>query len=134
MRLNKFCYNINTYYQGLEVINCYLNLKNIPILYFKYNLINKLTIDWLTELIIMLENKVGNKKFQTYVETKNNYALFINLIEKKKINYLQTTANKEMLLKLKNIAKANKVFINPNFSIIDITRSGNIKNKLKNLI
>ena len=128
----KYCLLINTYYQSTEILNIYKNSKIIPIFYFKYNLINKLSVDWLLELISMLENQFGFKKFQTYVEVKNNYGLFINLVEKK-INYLKVKANKETFAKLKSIAKSNKVLINPNFSIVDLTKSKNIKMKIKNI-
>jgi len=126
------CLSINTYYQAFEVLNTYKYSKNIPIFYVKYNLINRLSINWLLELIFLLENKFGSNKFKTYVNVKRNYGLLINLVEEK-INYLEVQANKELLSKLKSIAKINKVIINPNFSIIDLTKSKNIKIKLKNL-
>ena len=126
------CLSINTYYQAFEVLNTYKYSKNIPIFYVKYNLINRLSINWLLELIFLLENKFGSNKFKTYVNVKRNYGLLINLVEEK-INYLEFQSNKELLSKLKSIAKINKVIINPNFSIIDLTKSKNIKIKLKNL-
>jgi len=76
-------------------------------------------VDWLLELTSMLNNHFGSKKFQTYVEVKKNYGLFISLVEKK-INYLEVIADKEILIKLKSIAKVNKVLINPNFSIVKL--------------
>jgi len=127
-----YCYAINNYNQALEVLNLYKNSKKIPIFYFKYNLINRLSEDWLLQLINMLENYFGTKKFKTYIEVKNNYGLFINLVQNK-INYIDVVADKKMLLKLKSIAKINKVLINPKFSILDLTKSKNIKKKIRNL-
>ena len=133
MQLSRYCLKINTYFQAVEILNIYKRSKNIPIFYFKYNLINNLSVDWLLELTEMIGSEFGTKKFYTYVEVRNNYGLFVNLVEKK-INYLEVKANKEMLLKLKSIAKINKVLINPNFSIIDLTKTKNIKSKIIQLL
>ena len=133
MKSKQYCLLINTYNQAVEILNIYKDSKIIPIFYLKYNLINKLSVDWLLELTNMLNNHFGSKKFQTYVEVKKNYGLFISLVEIK-INYLEVIADKEILIKLKSIAKVNKVLINPKFSILDLTNSKNIKMKLKNLI
>ena len=133
MKLKKYCFSINNYKQSLEILNIYKNLNIIPILHFKYNLVNRFSSDWLIELINMLEKQHGTKKFKTYVDVKKNYGLFINLVEKK-INFLEVNANTEMLTKLKSIANVNKVLINPNFSILDLTKSKNIRIKIKNLI
>ena len=80
----------------------------------------------------MLENQFGSKKFKTYVEVKKNYGLFINLVEEK-IDYLEVKSEDVMLTNLKSIAKVNKVLINPNFSILDLTKSKNIKMQIRNL-
>ena len=133
MKLKKYCFSINNYKQSLEILNIYKNLNIIPILHFKYNLVNRFSSDWLMELINMLEKQHGTKKFKTYVDVKKNYGLFINLVEKK-INFLEVNASREMLTKLKSIANVNKVLINPNFSILDLTKSKNIRIKIKNLI
>lgn len=132
MKLQRNCLSINTYFQALEILNIYKDSKIIPVFYFKYNLINKLSVNWLTELIDILESKFGKNKFKTYVNVKKNYGLFINLVEKK-INYLEVQADQEVFTKLKSLAKVNKVLINPNFSILDLTKSKNIKKKIKDL-
>ena len=132
MKSKKYCFSINSYQQSLQILNIYKNSKIIPIFYFKYNLINKLSVNWLLELICMLENQFGSKKFKTYVEVKKNYGLFINLVEEK-IDYLEVKSEDEMLTNLKSIAQVNKVLINPNFSILDLTKSKNIKMQIRNL-
>ena len=132
MKSKKICLSINNYYQSLEILDFYKSSKIKPIFYFKYNLIDRLGIEWLCSLIIILEKKYGTKKFSTCVDVKKNYGLFINLVDKK-INYLEVKANTEILKKLKSIAKINKVLINPNFSIVDLTKSKNIKIKIRNL-
>jgi hypothetical protein len=81
VKLQRNCLSINTYFQALEILNIYKDSKIIPVFYFKYNLINKLSVNWLTELIDILESKFGKNKFKTYVNVKINYGLFINLFE-----------------------------------------------------
>lgn len=129
MKSFNYCLKINTYYQALEILKFYKASKKIPILYFDYNIVNKLSPVWLFEMIYLLINDFGKNKFQTCVNVNKNYGLFINLIEKK-INFLEVNANKEIMIKLKGIAKVNKVLINPNFSVLDLTKTKNIKKKL----
>ena len=105
----------------------------MPILFIKYYLINGLGIDWLKELINMLQDKFKSKDFKTYVDAKKNYGLFISLVEQK-INFISIQANQETLKRLKQIAKLNKVLINPTFSVVDLSKSKNIDAKLKKII
>ena len=133
MRTKRYCFSINTYYQSIEILNAHKISKKIPILYFRYYLVNRLGIDWLIELITLLNTQFEAKKFKIYIEIKKNYGLFISLIEEK-IDYLNVDADTKMLIKLKSIAKVNKVLINPNFSILDFTKSNNIKKKLENFL
>ena len=56
------------------------------------------------------------------MDVKKNYGLFINLVENK-IDYIKVDANTNMLKKLNEIGKINKVLINPNFSIVDLSKS-----------
>ena len=132
MILKKYCLAIGTYNNSLEILKNCKKYKIVPILFIKYSLINRLSVDWFIELKNMLNNEFDNK-FMTYVDVKKNYGLFINLIEKK-INYIKVdTSDKKTLEKLKQIAKINKVFINPNFSILDLSKSININTRIKNL-
>ena len=133
MNSTKYCFLINTYYQSLEILNILDNSKITPIFHFKHSLVSKLSSEWLFELIQMLEKKFGYNRFQTFVEVKRDYGLFINLVEKK-IKYLEVKGDKEILIKLNNIDKTNKVLINPKFSIIDLRNSKNIKMKIKKFI
>ena len=130
MRFKKIFLSINTYNQASEVLKNYSSSKNIPIFYFKYYLVNKLSANWLLELIKILENQFGYNRFKICVNVKKNYGLFINLVEKK-IDYLEVEADKEMLIKLNSIAKINKVLINPDFSVVDLTKSKQITKKIK---
>ena len=55
-------------------------------------------------------------------DVKKNYGLFITLVEKK-IKFIKLEAEDKILKRLKEIALLNKVLINPNFSIVDLSRS-----------
>ena len=60
MKSKKYCLSISTYEQSLDILNFYTNSNIIPILHFKYNLVNKLSSNWLFEFIHMLENQYGS--------------------------------------------------------------------------
>ena len=132
MKLKKPCFAVNSYNQAVEIITISKKKKKIPILFIKYYLINGLGIDWLKELINILQDKFKSKDFKTYVDTKKNYGLFISLVEQK-INFISVQANQETLKRLKQIAKLNKVSVNPDFSVVDISKSKNVSTKLKKI-
>ena len=132
MKLRKSCFTVNSYNQAVEIITISKKNKIIPILFIKYYLINGLGIDWLRELINILLDKFKSKDFKTYVDAKKNYGLFISLVEQR-INFISVQANQETLKRLKQIAKLNKVLINPTFSVVDLSKSKNIDAKLKKL-
>ena len=132
MSLKTNCLIINSYYQAVEIVKICKKNNIVPILFIKYYLINGLGIDWLCELIKMLQKEFGSEDFKIYVETKKNYALFITLVEKK-INFVSVQANYETMKRLRQIAKLNKVSVNPDFSVVNIAKSKNIRAKLKKL-
>lgn len=128
-----YCYSFNSYNQAIEIINICKKNKITPNLFCKYYLINGLGIDWLKELICMLQNKFGLEKFTMYVDTKKNYGLFIDLVENN-IDFIEVKGDKNILKKLREIGKLNKVLINPNFSIVDLTEIKNIELKIKKIL
>ena len=132
MNLKKNCFTINSYHQAVEIILISKKNKIIPILLIKYYLISGLGVSWLNELKSMLENKFRPKDFKIFIEVKKNYGLFISLVEEK-INYIAVRGNEETLKRLTQIAKLNKVVINPSFSVVDLSKSKNIRLKLKNI-
>ena len=132
MRLKKYCFTINSYLQAVEIISISKKKNVVPILFIKYYLINGLGINWLSELKLMLENKFKPKDFKIFVDVKKNYGLFISLIEER-INYIAVKGNENSIERLTQIAKLNKVVINPSFSVVDLSKSKNISLKLKNI-
>ena len=93
-------------------------------------MINGLGPDWIKEFNNLLEQKFSKKKFKLFVDCKKNYGLFINLVEQK-INYLKVDAKKETFKKLYQIAKKNKVLINPKFIVLDFSKIKNIDLKFR---
>ena len=132
MSLKTNCLIINSYCQAVEIVKICKKDNIVPILFIKYYLINGLGIDWLYELIKMLQKEFKSEDFKIYVETKKNYGLFIALVEKK-INFVNVQANHETMKRLRQIAKLNKVSVNPDFSVVDVAKSKNVRAKLKKL-
>jgi hypothetical protein len=128
----KNCLTINSYHQAVEIISISKKNKIIPILLIKYYLIDGLGISWLSEFKSMLENEFKPQDFKIFAEVEKNYGLFIGLIEEK-INYISVKGNEETLKRLTQIAKLNKVVINPSFSVVDLSKSKNINLKLTNI-
>ena len=93
-------------------------------------MINGFGPDWLREFNNLLQQKFTKKNFKLFVDCKKNYGLFINLVEQK-IDYLKVDAKKETYQRLNQIAKKNKVSLNPNFSVLDLTSIKNIELKIK---
>ena len=130
MPLKKNCFNINSYNQASEIISICKKNNKVPILFIKYFLINGFGIHWLQELQRLLLTQFTSKNYKIYVDSKKNYGLFIDLVENQ-VNYIKVNANKETLKKLKQIAKLNKVLINPKFSIVDLSKTKNLQLKIE---
>ena len=130
MSEEKYCIKFTSYQQTVDIIKILKQNKISPIFFINYNLIDHFGIDWLNELREMLEKKYSRKDFKIYAEVKKNYGFFISLVEKK-INYIKVRADEGTLKRLLQISKLNKVSINPDFSVVDLSKSKNIINKLK---
>ena len=122
MKLKNYCFSFTNYNHTAEIIKT-CNNKNIkPVLFINNKLISDLGIEWLNSLNIMLYNQKKLKNYKLYVDVKKNYGLFISLVEKG-IDYIKIETSKENISKIKEIAKLNKVLINPQFSVVDPLKS-----------
>ena len=130
MRSIKYSFAINSYNQAVNIITICQKRKIFPIIYIKYFMINGFGPDWMKEFKNLLEQQFSKKKFKLFVDCKKNYALFINLVEQK-IDYLKIDAKEEAYKKLNQIAKKNKVLINPKFSVLDFSKIKNVNLKFK---
>ena len=122
MKLKNYCFSFTNYIHTAEIIKT-CNNKNIkPVLFINNKLISDLGIEWLNSLDIMLNPQKKIKNYKLYVDVKKNYGLFISLVEKG-IDYIKIETSKENINKIKEIAKLNKVLINPRFSVVDPLKS-----------
>ena len=128
MNIKNYCFAFNTYYETVNIIKACKERKLKPIIFLKYNLISGFGSDFLIELKNLLYKDFKLFDFKTYADVKNNYGLFLSLVENK-INYLKVQANQEMLKKLNDIANTNKVLINPNFSVVGQSKFKELKKK-----
>ena len=118
MKLKNYCFSFTNYNHTAEIIKT-CNNKNIkPVLFINNKLISDLGIEWLNSLDVMLNTQKKLKNYKLYVDVKKNYGLFISLVEKG-IDYIKIETSKENISKIKEIAKLNKVLINPQFSVVD---------------
>ena len=133
MILKKYCFKIHSYKQAINAIQICKKEKIYPILFIEYKIISKFGMDWLVELIKLIVNDPKINNFKVFVDSKKNYGLFIDLVQKK-INYIKIDANRIMYEKLSKIAKLNKVLINPPFSIVDLSKYKKDLVKLRSLL
>ena len=122
MILKNYCFSFTNYNHTAEIIKT-CNNKNIkPVLFIENKLISDLGIEWLNSLNVMLNTQKKIINYKLYVDVKKNYGLFISLVEKR-IDYIKIETSKENINGIKEIAKLNKVLINPQFSVVDPLKS-----------
>ncbi len=122
MILKSYCFSFTNYNHTAEIIKNCNNTNLKPVLFINNKLISGLGVDWLNSLRTMLNTQKKLKNFKLYVDVKKNYGLFISLVEKK-IDYIKIETSKENINKIKEIAKLNKVLINPQFSVVNPLKS-----------
>jgi len=128
-----FCFKVNTIHQALKTTSICDNNKIVPIFFIHFYIINGIGPNWIIEFRNLLLKKFSKNKFKLFVDCRINYGLFINLVHNK-IDYLKVSGNKETLLRLTQIAKKNKISINPQITVIDITKIINIEAKINKLL
>ena len=126
---NYLFFIVNNISQAIETILICKSIKILPIFFIKFYLINGFGLDWILEFRNLLLNKFNKKDFKILVDCKKNYALFINLVQKK-IDFLQVNSDDQTLFRLKNIAEKNNVTVNPKISVVNLSNIKNIKSKI----
>ena len=132
MNLKKNCLVFHSYKETIKILKLSCKYKITPIIFFPYYLLNGLGIEWLVETRDMLQKEFGRRSFKTYIDSKNNYGICISLVENN-FNFIKIKANTNVLKKLKQITKLNKVIINNEFSIIDLSKFKKQEEKLQKL-
>ena len=135
MKSNKifFCFKVNTIHQALKITSICQNNKIVPIFFIQFYIINGFGSNWIIEFRNLLLKKFSKNAFKLFVDCRINYGLFINLVHNK-IDYLKVSGNNDILLRLTQIAKKNKISINPKITVIDLTKIKNIESKINKLL
>ncbi len=127
MKIRK-CFSVNSFSQIEKLLES-KKTKKILIIYIKSNLIKGFGIDWLRVLINLIKKNYKQFKIKFYVDSGTDYGLSI-LIIRENIDYLKLRSNKIILSKINQMAKKNKVVLNPNFNVVDLSKIKNFR-KLK---
>ena len=130
---NKFiCFAVNTLKQAEETI-LEANKNNIiPIIFIKYYIVKGFGVDWIKTLQLLLASSFSQNSFKLYVDANTDYGLSIELISIK-INYIKLRSNHKIIKKINQIAKKNKVLLNPSFRIVDLSNLKNISRKISTI-
>tara|TARA_B100000965_G_scaffold398663_1_gene417168 strand:+ start:246 stop:632 length:387 start_codon:yes stop_codon:yes gene_type:complete len=122
------CFSVSSYSQIEKLLES-KKTKTILIIYIKSNLIKGFGIDWLRVLINLIKKNYKQFKIKFYVDSGTDYGLSI-LIIRENIDYLKLRSNRIILNKINQMAKKNKVVLNPNFNVVDLSKIKNFR-KLK---
>ena len=125
--LKENCFSINTYFQFQNLIKFKNNKRRALVIFIKNYLVKGLGIFWLSTLIKLIHKNYPKYNIKFYVDAGNDYGLSI-LIMRENIDYLKLKSDKIILNKINQIAKKNKVLLNPNFNIVEVSRIKNYKN------
>ncbi len=125
--LKKICISINNYFQFEQLIQYKINKRKILIIFIKNYLVKGLGIDWLNVFIKLIKKNYSEYNVKFYVDAGNDYGLSI-LILKENIDYLKLKSNNIIIAKISQIAKKNKVLLNPNFDVVEFSKIKKYKN------
>ncbi len=130
---NKFiCFSVNTLKQAEETIQ-EANKNNIkPIIFIKYYIVKGFGVDWIKTLQLLLASSFTQSSFELYVDANTDYGLSIELISIK-IRYIKLRCNHNIIKKINQIAKKNRVILNPSFRIVDLSNIKNISRKISTI-
>ncbi len=118
---NKRCFSIKTYFEFEKLIKVKKNKKKILVIFIKNYLVIGLGIDWIKVIIKLIKKNYSEYNIKFYIDAGNNHGLSI-LILKENIDYIRLKSNKIVLTKINQIAKKNKVLMNPDFDVIEVTK------------
>jgi len=126
----KICFAVSTLTQIESLIEFRKSNFKTSIIFIKFFLIKGLGIEWLRTLINYIKNKYKTHNIKFFVDSGYDQGLSI-LLTHENIDYLKLKNNTIVLNKIYQIAKKNKVLLNPTFAVVDLTKIKNIQEKLK---
>ena len=121
------CFAINSYYQFEKLIKLKKNKKKTLIIFIRNNLVKGFGLVWLKTLIKLINKNYKKYNIKFYVDSGYDHGLSI-LIMKENIHYLKIKSNKDIFNKINQVAKKNKVLLNPNFDVVDLSKIKNYRN------
>ena len=124
--IKRNCFSIKTYLQFEKLIQIKKNKNKVLVIYIKNYLIKGLGIEWLKTLQKLIKKNYSKYNIKFYVDVGYDYGLSI-LIIKEDIDYLKLKSNKIILKKINQIAKKNKVVLNPNFDVVEVSKITNYR-------
>ena len=124
--IKRKCFSIESLLQLEKLLELKKNKKEILIIFIKYYLIKGFGVDWLNGFIKIVGKNFKKYNIKFYVDSGNDHGLSI-LIIKEKIHYLKLKSNEIILNKINQIAKKNKVLLNPDFDVVDFSKIKNYK-------
>ncbi len=124
--IKRNCFSIKTYLQFEKLIQIKKNKNKVLVIYIKNYLIKGFGIEWLKTLQKLIKKNYSKYNIKFYVDVGYDYGLSI-LIIKEDIDYLKLKSNKIILKKINQIAKKNKVVLNPNFDVVEVSKITNYR-------
>ena len=126
----KICFAVSTLTQIESLIEFRRSKFKTSIVLIKYFLIKGFGVEWLRSLINYLNKKYKTHNIKFFVDSGYDQGLSI-LLTHENVDYIKLKNNKIVLNKINQIAKKNKVLLNPTFDVVDLTKIKNIQKKLK---
>ena len=125
--LKKKSFSINTYFQFKEIIKYKSDKRKILVIFVKNYLVKGFGINWLNSFVSLIRKNYSKYNIKFYVDAGNDPGLSI-LILRENIDFLKLKSNKIILKKINQIAKKNKVLLNPKFDVVEFSKIKNYKN------
>ena len=125
--LKKKSFSINTYFQFKEIIKYKSDKRKILVIFVKNYLVKGFGINWLNSFVSLIRKNYSKYNIKFYVDAGNDPELSI-LILRENIDFLKLKSNKIILKKINQIAKKNKVLLNPKFDVVEFSKIKNYKN------
>ena len=129
MKNKSICFAINNLKQAEKTIKEASKNNIKPIIFIKYFIVKGFGVNWVKALQLLLASSFPQDSFKLYVDANTDYGLSIELISIK-INYIKLRCNHKIIKKINQIAKKNKVLLNPSFPIVDLSNIKNISRKI----
>ncbi len=124
----KICFAVSTLTQIESLIEVRKSKFKTSTIYIKYFLIKGFGVEWLRSLINYINKKYKTHNIKFFVDSGYDQGLSI-LLTHENVDYIKLKNNKIILNKINQIAKKNKILLNPNFDVVDLTKIKNIQKK-----